>query len=234
MTSLAEPQQHASPSTLEINTLQDSQTKPKESIIDAYKAGQRVFGENYIQELLDKSLDPELQRECPDISWHFIGNIQSKNVSKLLKVSHLSVIHTIGSLKIAEKIQNACLSRSLSFDVLVQVNTSGEEAKGGVRPGEETSGLVGYILNECHNLRFVGLMTIGAYDSSLEAGVDNPDFIELRKSRVSVASTFNLTENDLRLSMGMSSDLENAICLGSTDVRVGRQIFGAREYAKKD
>eukprot|EP00096_Caligus_rogercresseyi_P008337 TRINITY_DN269_c3_g1_i1.p1 TRINITY_DN269_c3_g1~~TRINITY_DN269_c3_g1_i1.p1 ORF type:complete len:250 (-),score=54.95 TRINITY_DN269_c3_g1_i1:201-950(-) len=202
-----------------------SKTKSKDDIIEAYNAGQRIFGENYVQELHEKSLDPELRSACPELSWHFIGAIQSKQVSKLLKVPGLELVHTVGSRKIAERLQR-CLEgqKPRVLDVLVQVNVSREEAKSGVAPGEETLKLASFIHRDCEALRFRGLMAIGA------PGEGSKDFAVLRGLRNDTASSLRLPNDELRLSMGMSADLEEAVSAGSTDLRIGRQIFGERNY----
>ena len=107
-----------------------SKTKPKEMIMEAYAAGHRHFGENYVQELEEKSNDPELLNQCPDIKWHFIGNCQTKNVTKLAKCKNISVIETITSEKLADKIQAQYKKKSKDeslVNIMIQVNTSGEE-----------------------------------------------------------------------------------------------------------
>nr|ACO15201.1 Proline synthetase co-transcribed bacterial homolog protein [Caligus clemensi] len=203
------------------NLIAVSKTKPKENIIEAYNAGQRHFGENYVQELLEKST--ELESTCPEISWHFIGSLQSKNVSKLLKVRNLSVLHTLSSRSLADKLQNATQARDIpSLSVLVQVNVSGEANKGGVAFGPEVSALVSYILSSCPRLHFLGLMAIGA------PGEEKADFSRMRDLRRDVAQEHGINEESLRLSIGMSGDMETAVEYGSTDLRMGRQIFGER------
>ena len=98
-----------------------SKTKPKELVMAAYDAGQRSFGENYIQELVDKSNDDEIKTKCPDISWHFIGTCQSNKAAKLVQSSNLSVIETVTSSKLADKLQKACKSANKNIKVMVQV-----------------------------------------------------------------------------------------------------------------
>ena len=109
-----------------------SKTKPKEDILVAYEAGQRHFGENYVQELVDKSSDPEILDKCPDIRWHFIGNCQASNATKLgMRTKNISCIETILSEKLASKLQQQFAKKNPpeTVDVMVQVNTSGEENK---------------------------------------------------------------------------------------------------------
>lgn len=109
---------------------------------------------------------------------------------------------------------------------MVQINTSGEDAKSGVEPHEATS-LVDHVLKNCPNLEFTGLMTIGQYGFDCSQG-PNPDFILLSKCRKEVCQNLSLDINSVELSMGMSCDFEHAIEMGATTVRVGSNIFGAR------
>jgi len=205
-----------------------SKTKPKEAIIEAYQAGHRVFGENYVQELVEKSQDPVIQSTCPDIEWHFIGNCQSQKAKVLMKCPRLTTVETVTSTKLATKLNNAAI---FPVRVFIQVNTSGEENKNGVEPSQVVD-LVKFITDNCPNLQFHGLMTIGNLENSIassETG-ENPDFSVLVKTRSTVAAVLGKEETALELSMGMSKDYKEAIMMGSTNVRVGSQIFGARDY----
>uniref|UniRef100_A0A0A9WMR6 Pyridoxal phosphate homeostasis protein n=1 Tax=Lygus hesperus TaxID=30085 RepID=A0A0A9WMR6_LYGHE len=204
-------------------------TKPKEMIIACYEQGQRAFGENYIQELVDKSTDPEVLDKCKDIKWHFIGSIQRNKVPKLVTVPNLDVVETISSEKVASAVNSAWekLKKSDPLKVMVQVNTSREEEKGGVEV-EHCSELVRYVLKSCPALKFIGLMTIGKYGYDTSEG-PNPDFLALKSCRETVCNDLELQEDEVELSMGMSTDFEQAIELGSTSVRVGTTIFGYRE-----
>ena len=217
-----------------------SKTKPKEMILEAYDAGHRDFGENYVQELADKSNDADILKYCPDIKWHFIGNCQTKNVNKLAKCRNLSVIETITSEKLADKLQFqfAKKEKESLVNVMVQVNTSGEENKNGIEPGKDTLEAVKHITQKCPNLKVTGLMTIGALghsvaSSSQQEDGPNPDFVTLIQCRREVANFLDVDENLLELSMGMSNDFTEAISMGSTNVRIGSSIFGARNYPNK-
>ncbi|PAA94604.1 hypothetical protein BOX15_Mlig010458g3, partial [Macrostomum lignano] len=174
-----------------------SKTKPISDIVAAYSAGQRHFGENYVQELYEKSHSPEIQSQCPDIRWHFIGHCQSKNVKRLS-----------------------------------QVNTSNEEQKYGCQPNQVV-GLAGHLLENCPAISLAGLMTIGSLEASHQAEDGNADFERLVLCRRELTAALKLGgEEQLELSMGMSSDFELAIKMGSTNVRVGSTIFGERNYSK--
>lgn len=216
-----------------------SKTKPKEMIIEAYESGQRHFGENYVQELVEKSNDPLILEKCPDIHWHFIGTVQSNKVGKIVKAPNLKVVETLASLKFADKFQSSCQSAKVeSLGVMVQVNTSGEENKGGIEP-ENVIETVKHIKEKCPNLKFQGLMTIGALAHSVKREPDqgpNPDFLTLLDCRQKISKEFDIPLNEIELSMGMSNDFEEAIKMGSTNIRVGSSIFGARNYgpAKTD
>lgn len=206
-----------------------SKTKPVENIIEAYEAGQRHFGENYVQELEEKANNPQILEKCKDIRWHFIGHLQSNKVNKVLPLPNLYLIETVDSKKLATQLNKNWPKfgpPDSKLNVMIQVNTSGEKEKSGVDPSEVT-GLTEYVLKECTNLRLDGLMTIGQFGYDLSSG-PNPDFICLKKCREDVCKDLNLDWKTLNLSMGMSDDFENAIEVGSTNVRVGSLIFGYR------
>lgn len=200
-----------------------SKTKPVSQLQEAYDAGQRTFGENYVQEIVDKA--PELPS---DIQWHFIGHLQSNKARQLLGVSNLVAVETVDSVKLANKLDSAveALERE-PLDVMVQVNTSGEESKFGVEPTDAPQ-LAKHIQEACKHLRLRGLMTIGMADYSSRP----ENFTCLKGVRSEVSQALGLPEEDLELSMGMSGDFEQAIEMGSTNVRVGSTIFGARNYNK--
>eukprot|EP00879_Flechtneria_rotunda_P004627 GHRR01004884.1.p1 GENE.GHRR01004884.1~~GHRR01004884.1.p1 ORF type:complete len:214 (+),score=52.73 GHRR01004884.1:317-958(+) len=203
-----------------------SKTKPVAAVQEAYDAGQRAFGENYVQELLDKA--PLLPA---DISWHFIGHLQSNKVKALLEgVPNLAMVETVDSAKLADRINRIAsgLSRPHKLSVMLQVNTSGEETKYGCEPSECMQ-LAKHIANNCRALHLAGLMTIGMPDYS-----SRPEcFLCLAECRDNVAQALGLNPQDLELSMGMSGDFEQAIQMGSTNIRVGSTIFGARDYSKQ-
>ena len=199
-----------------------SKTKPASDIEAAYEAGQRVFGENYINELVEKS---HVLAHLSDIKWHFIGNLQKKNCPKLTTCKNLSVVETVDSEKVARALNNGWKRNGdgSKLDILIQVNTSKEEQKSGCMP-EQTVNLANFIKTECDVLNFKGVMTIGAFGYDWSQG-DNPDFLELLKCHKELTEHFY---QDFEISMGMSDDFGKAIEMGSTNVRVGSKIFGAR------
>lgn len=200
-----------------------SKTKPIELLQSAYNAQQRHFGENYVQELVQKA--PQMP---DDVKWHYIGALQSNKAKVLVRVPNLHVVESVDRQKVATALNNAVLSigRSERLKVMVQVNTSGEQSKSGVEPGEAVR-LAGHIINNCEMLELIGLMTIGAPDTSEEPEA----FKVLAKERIAVTKELALDIRQLKLSMGMSGDFEAAIRMGSDSVRVGSTIFGARKYA---
>uniref|UniRef100_A0A7S3P5G3 Pyridoxal phosphate homeostasis protein n=1 Tax=Amphora coffeiformis TaxID=265554 RepID=A0A7S3P5G3_9STRA len=198
-----------------------SKTKPIELLLKAYdEGGCRIFGENYARELVEK-----VPLMANDVQWHFIGNLQSNKANMLVNafddVSRL-VVETIDKIKLANKLNNAVAGKEGKLKVFVQVNTSGEESKSGCEPSEVLE-LCEQIIKECENLQLMGLMTIGAPG-------DLSCFDTLAACRDTVQEKIGM---ELELSMGMSGDFVQAIEKGSTNVRVGSTIFGARNYANK-
>ncbi|KAF4346093.1 hypothetical protein G4B88_009148 [Cannabis sativa] len=209
----------------EVRVVAVSKTKPLSLIRQVYDSGHRCFGENYVQEILEKA--PQLP---DDIEWHFIGHLQSNKVKSLLAgVPNISMVQGVHSEKIANHLDNAVSSLARNpLKVLVQVNTSGEPSKSGVDPSGVVE-LAKHVKLHCPNLLFSGLMTIGMpdYTSTPE------NFRTLSNCRLEVCKALGFTEEQCELSMGMSGDFEQAIEMGSTNVRIGSTIFGPREYPNK-
>ncbi|XP_034617846.1 pyridoxal phosphate homeostasis protein [Trachemys scripta elegans] len=210
-----------------------SKTKPADMVIEAYNQGQRSFGENYVQELLEKASDSKILSSCPEIKWHFIGHLQRNNVNKLIAVPNLFMVETVDSVKLADKVNSSWQKKGSPqrLKIMVQVKTSGEDSKHGLPPGE-TVGTVEHIIKECPSLEFVGLMTIGSFGHDLSKG-PNPDFQVLISLRQDVCEKLNIPIEKVELSMGMSTDYQHAIEVGSTNVRIGNIIFGERDYSNK-
>ncbi|BFG27439.1 hypothetical protein CerSpe_137130 [Prunus speciosa] len=209
----------------EIRVVAVSKTKPVSVLRQVYDAGHRCFGENYVQELIEKA--PQLPE---DIEWHFIGNLQSNKVKPLLTgVPNLAMVESVDDEKIANRLDTVVASIGRKpLKVLLQVNTSGEESKSGVEPSGCVE-LAKHVSLGCPNLEFCGLMTIGMLDYT-----STPEnFKTLANCRTEVCKALGIPEEQCELSMGMSADFELAIELGSTNVRIGSTIFGAREYPKK-
>uniref|UniRef100_A0A6I8N7G3 Pyridoxal phosphate homeostasis protein n=2 Tax=Ornithorhynchus anatinus TaxID=9258 RepID=A0A6I8N7G3_ORNAN len=210
-----------------------SKTKPADMVIEAYIHGQRSFGENYVQELLEKASNAKILSSCPEIKWHFIGHLQKHNVNKLITVPNLFMLETVDSVKLADRVNSSWQKKGSPerLKVMVQVNTSGEESKHGLLPAD-TVATVEHINTKCPSLEFVGLMTIGSFGHDLSQG-PNPDFQMLVSLRKELCEKLNMSTDSVELSMGMSMDFQHAIEVGSTNVRIGSTIFGERDYAKK-
>eukprot|EP00727_Mastigamoeba_balamuthi_P004413 m51a1_g13970 hypothetical protein (242) ;mRNA; f:988308-989087 len=193
-----------------------SKTKSAASVRAAHAAGQRVFGENYVQELAAKAQE---LRDLEGVEWRFIGRMQSNKAKLLASVPNLRAVETVESLKHAKCLDKEFHAAGRTLEIMIQVNTSGEPQKGGLKP-EEVPEAVKEIRETCSALRLTGLMTIG------ESGVGERDFGELVRTAGLVAQQLAPCE----LSMGMSGDFELAVRMGSTSVRVGSLIFGARHY----
>ena len=177
-----------------------------------------------MQELIEKA--PQMP---DDVEWHFIGHLQSNKAKKLVEaVPNLAVVETVDSLKLAKKLDAGVVDSGVAgrvLEIFLQVNTSGESSKSGLPwPGAEAAELAAAVASECPSLRVAGVMTIGAPG-------DLTCFDQLVACRVAVAKAIGVAEpSTLALSMGMSSDFEEAIARGATSVRVGSDIFGARSY----
>ncbi|KAK6946978.1 Alanine racemase, N-terminal, partial [Dillenia turbinata] len=179
-----------------------SKTKPISLIREVYDAGHRCFGENYVQEIIDKA--PQLPE---DIEWHFVGHLQSNKVKSLLAaVPNLAMFEGVDNEKIANHLDRAVSNMGRDpLKVLVQVNTSGEESKSGVDPSGCVE-LAKHVKLGCPNLLFSGLMTIGMpdYTSTPE------NFKTLVNCRNEVCKALGIAEEQCELSMGMSGDFEQA------------------------
>ncbi|KAF9696999.1 hypothetical protein EKO04_004764 [Ascochyta lentis] len=215
-----------------------SKLKPANDILALHqppKPLQTHFGENYVQELLEKSkLLPR------SIRWHMIGGLQSNKCKQLAEqIPNLWCVSSVDSEKKAnelEKGRRALLEKDQDAEklrIMVQVNTSGEEAKSGVEPAD-TVNLCRHVIEKCPHLELFGLMTIGAIARSKETTPENEneDFVCLRDTRDKVAEELGWDKSKLELSMGMSADFEGAIKMGSDEVRVGSDIFGERPQKK--
>jgi pyridoxal phosphate enzyme (YggS family) len=205
------------PSAVEL--LAVSKTFDAAAIREAYAAGQRAFGENYVQEALDKMA---ALADLPEpVRWHFIGPLQSNKTRQVAE--HFDWVHTIDRLKIAERLSAQRPAGMPPLQVCVQVNISGEASKSGVTPDEVAE--LARAVAALPGLRLRGLMAI-------PAPADDPDHARAPFARLAaLAATLRAEGLPVdTLSMGMSDDLGAAIAEGATLVRVGTAIFGARHY----
>jgi pyridoxal phosphate enzyme (YggS family) len=202
-----------------VKLLGATKTKPPEVLRWAYELGLRVFGENRVQEFLQKW---EALRDL-DIEWHFIGRLQSNKVKYI--IDKVVLIHSVDRPSLVDELQKRATKKGIDkVNVLLEVNVGGEETKGGIEP-EKAPELLEYILKNAPNLEVVGLMTIPPYRENPEDV--RPYFRELRELRNRLEEQFGLKLPEL--SMGMSHDYEVAIEEGATIVRIGSAIFGERQ-----
>ncbi|UGS20189.1 YggS family pyridoxal phosphate-dependent enzyme [Flavobacterium cyclinae] len=207
-----------------------SKTKPISDLMEAYDAGQRIFGENYVQELVEK------QEQMPnDIQWHFIGHLQSRKVK--LIAPFVSLIHGVDSLKLLQEINKQAAKNNRVIDCLLQVFIAEEESKFGLDE-QELNEILEHVHNDKENyknIRIVGLMGMATFTENQNQ--IEKEFKHLKTIFDTITSCTDAInrvspENiDIKiLSMGMSGDYQLAISCGSTMVRIGSSIFGTRNY----
>lgn len=199
-----------------VGLLAVSKTKPAAAIREAFAAGVQDFGENYLQEALEK------QAELSDLAltWHFIGPIQSNKTKPIAE--HFAWVHSVDRLKIAQRLSDQRPAHLPALNICLQVNVSGEASKSGCNPDELPE--MAQAVTQLPNLRLRGLMTIP--EPTDDPSEQRAAFARLRELQQSL----NLDLDTL--SMGMSHDLEAAIAEGATWVRIGTALFGARDYSK--
>lgn len=202
-----------------VQLLAVSKTKPIEDIQALAAIGQQMFGENYLQESLAKI------EICPELEWHFIGPIQSNKTKPIAE--KFQWVHSVDRLKIAQRLSQQRPTDLPKLNILLEVNISEEESKAGFTP-EEVLQLAPQIA-ELPNLQLRGLMAIPQI-AKTEAEQRAP-FAKMRALLEQIQHNYPDWQFDT-LSMGMSGDLEAAIMEGATIVRIGTDIFGARDYSK--
>lgn len=203
-----------------VQLLAVSKAQPVAAIREAYQVGVRLFGENYLQEALDK------QRQLTDlnIEWHFIGPIQS-NKTQLI-AQHFAWVQSVDRLKIAQRLNDARPDNLPALQICLQVNISGEASKSGVGPADLAE--LAAAVSKLPRLQLRGLMAIPAPTQDVQ--LQNKQFSQVRQCYEQLQEIgFNLDT----LSMGMSEDFESAILQGATMVRIGAGLFGVRQYPAK-
>ena len=204
----------------EITLVAVSKTKPVSMLQEAYDAGARVFGENKVQEIMDK-----YDQLPSDIQWHMIGHLQRNKVKYI--IDKVAMIHSVDSLRLAQTIEQEAAKKDLVMPILLEVNVAEEDTKFGLKV-EEVLPLLEQISSFSH-IQVKGLMTIAPF-------VENPEenrevFRTLKKLSVDISAK-NINNVTMSvLSMGMTGDYQVAVQEGSTMVRVGTGIFGERNYA---
>lgn len=204
----------------EVTLVAVSKTKPVELLMEAYEAGERVFGENKVQEITDK-----YDKMPSDVKWHMIGHLQRNKVKYI--IDKVAMIHSVDSVRLAETIEQEAAKKDICMPVLIEVNVAEEESKFGLRVSE----VIPFIeeVSKYPHLQIKGLMTIAPFvdDSEENRGI----FKKLKKLSVDIeAKNINNVTMSV-LSMGMTGDYQVAIEEGATMVRVGTGIFGERNYS---
>ena len=199
-----------------------SKTKPVEDLMEAYNAGQRIFGENKIQEMTDK-----WQTMPKDIQWHMIGHVQSNKVKFMAE--YVSLIHGVDSLKLLEEINKQAKKHNRVIDCLLQMHIAEEETKFGLNEWELNE-IIDFIQNEINdikNINIVGLMGMATFtDNQNQIQKEFQNLKAIFDKISEQPTTYNLQPTTL--SMGMSGDYKLAIDCGSTMIRIGSSIFGGR------
>ena len=200
----------------EVTLMAVSKVHPVEMILEAYAAGQRLFGENRVQEFQEKS--PHV-KNLTGANFHLIGPLQSNKTAKAAEL--FNAIDAVDSLKIAQRLNTAAAALGKKLPVLIEVKLSHEDSKHGLAPAELPALLTA--ISELESVEAVGLMTVPPWSEDAETA--RPYFRELRRLRDESAARFPRV---MQLSMGMSNDFRVAIEEGSTCVRVGTALFGRR------
>ncbi|WP_281234202.1 YggS family pyridoxal phosphate-dependent enzyme [Flavobacterium gelatinilyticum] len=194
-----------------------SKTKPVSDLMQAYEAGQRIFGENKIQEMTEK-----WEQMPKDIQWHMIGHVQSNKVKFM--APYVTLIHGVDSLKLLQEINKQALKNNRVIDCLLQVYIAEEESKFGLDENELNELLTSVEFKNLKNIRILGLMGMATFTENQN---------QIKKEFTHLKSIFDSIQKqqivDLKtISMGMSGDYQLAITCGSTMVRIGSSIFGGR------
>ena len=199
-----------------------SKTKPESDIQEAYDAGQRVFGENYPQEMRDKH-----EALPKDIQWHFIGHLQTNKIKYI--VNYVTLIHSIDTANLLEAVNKEARKHNRVVDCLLQFHIALEETKFGLDLDEARQLLDSEAFKQMENVRICGVMGMGTFTDDME---------EVRREFKHLKSIFDILKQDYfagqpqfkEISMGMSEDYPIAIEEGATLIRVGSKIFGPRNY----
>jgi len=202
-----------------------SKTKPEEDILEAYNAGQRIFGESHAQELKQKHEDlPK------DIEWHFIGHLQTNKIKYI--VDYVRLIHSVDSENLLHAINKEAAKRDVVVSCLLQFHIATEETKFGLTLDEACQILESDLFKQMKNVKICGVMGIGSLTDN--TGQTNQEFANLKLIFDTLKTKYFSQSADFKeISMGMSGDYQLAVAHGSTMVRVGSSIFGNRIYANK-
>lgn len=206
----------------EVTLVAVSKTKPVSDLLEAYHAGQRIFGENKIQEMTEK-----WEQLPKDIEWHMIGHVQSNKVKYM--ASYVALIHGVDSLKLLQEINKQAAKNNRVIDCLLQIHIAEEETKFGLDASELEAILNAASFHSLQNIKVIGLMGMATFT---ENTVQIEKEFRFLKSLFDQYQSFKRSNVSLEtLSMGMSGDYDLAIACGSTMVRIGSSIFGVRNYS---
>ncbi|MCQ2820318.1 MAG: YggS family pyridoxal phosphate-dependent enzyme [archaeon] len=190
-----------------------SKRRPAEHIQEVYNLGHRIFGENYVAELLEKC-----DKLPKDIEWHLIGHLQTNKIKKLLEKIPNIIIESVDSVKVAEELNKQCQKDGIQgLKVYMEINISNSTTKTSADMNT-INDIADTIITKCPNLKLVGIMSLGNVNNLEE-------FREMIKIKTSICEKYSLDPNTFIASFGTSQDFENAIREGSDEVRVGHQIF---------
>lgn len=195
-----------------------SKTKPVSDLMQAYEAGQRIFGENKIQEMTEK-----WEQMPKDIQWHMIGHVQSNKVKFM--APYVTLIHGVDSLKLLQEINKQALKNNRTIDCLLQIYIAEEESKFGLDENELNELLTSAEFKELKNIRILGLMGMATFTE--DQNQIKKEFTHLKSIFDSIQKSQDIKDFTI-ISMGMSGDYQLAIECGSTMVRIGSNIFGGR------
>ncbi|TMM56920.1 YggS family pyridoxal phosphate-dependent enzyme [Maribacter algarum] len=202
----------------EVTLVAVSKTKPVSDLLEAYDAGQRVFGENKIQEMTQK-----WEAMPKDIHWHMIGHVQRNKVKYMAKF--VSLIHGVDSFKLLKEIDKQAKRHNRVIDCLLQIHIAEEDTKFGLDENELNEIITSEEFHQLENIKVVGLMGMATFTENQE---------QIRREFKQLKSIYTTLEKEIEnlgiLSMGMSGDYQMAIEEGSTMVRIGSSIFGTRNY----
>lgn len=207
----------------EVTLIAVSKTKPVPMLEECYNEGIRHFGENKVQELVDK-----YEQLPKDIHWHMIGHLQRNKVKYI--VDKVYMIHSVDSLRLAEEISKEAKKKNVTVKILIEINIANEETKFGINSKEEILQMVKDIAL-LENIQIEGLMCIAPYVENSEE--NRPYFVDLRQLSVDIERE-NIDNVTMKyLSMGMTNDYVTAVEEGASFVRVGTGIFGERDYTNR-
>jgi pyridoxal phosphate enzyme (YggS family) len=198
-----------------------SKTKPISDLMEAYNAGQRIFGENKIQEMADK-----FEQMPKDIQWHMIGHTQRNKVKYMAEF--VDLIHGVDSFKLLNEINKQAKKYNRVINCLLQIKIAREDSKFGMSSDDASTLLQSDEFSELKNIKITGLMGMATFTDNMQQVENEFKFLKSTFSKLEFLQTTNCKLQTI--SMGMSGDYQLAIDCGSTMIRVGSSIFGARNY----